>query len=360
MENVKNEAFDSQLQVQNMEKDSYPWRRFFARGLDIYIYTVLWGSFISLILNINWLNRSPGGELFDVIICVVLMLVLEPLLLHFFGTTIGKWMLGLRVTDHNGKRLSYHEAFVRTRTMFVRGMGLDIPIYHLVRLWKSYKECKDCNVLDWEVESEVVLHSKKIWHIIGYIGLSVVLFGFSILAGFLAEMPKYRGEISVAEFSQNYNQIADYLGWNEESSLDEFGKRKEKDSVVPIIDLSVSKPEFLFTEENGVMQGMQFSQTIKDSDLYMPSYQEDMILCIKAFVQAQKSCNLFTNELNPIINNIVEDQLEEFQVTVYGVTITYKVEYSGYIKDEDDGMLYRDDGTEHWYSVSFAMNKTEE
>lgn len=71
------------------------------------------------------------------------MLFLEPVLLRLFGTTLGKWIFGLRLEDENGNRPSYIAGFIRTLQVIGSGLGYHIPVYSLVRLWKSYKQCSD-------------------------------------------------------------------------------------------------------------------------------------------------------------------------------------------------------------------------
>lgn len=69
-----------------------PWRRYFARSLDLSLYGLIW-SMIAL-----WgFRANPAGQipLPWAMLCNyaawALVFVFEPLLLHFWGTTVGKW-----------------------------------------------------------------------------------------------------------------------------------------------------------------------------------------------------------------------------------------------------------------------------
>ena len=68
--------------------------------------------------------------------------VLETILLHRFGTTPGKWLLGIRVVNNDGSLLSLAEATRRSaRVLFIGiGFGLDlIAIVCQIMAWFTTK-----------------------------------------------------------------------------------------------------------------------------------------------------------------------------------------------------------------------------
>jgi uncharacterized RDD family membrane protein YckC len=102
-------------------------RRFWARWLDLYAYSGLW--WISL-----WaVGQDIGATLMNPWIILgqyIPWFVIETLLIHHFGTTPGKWLLGLRVTNEDGSRPSLAEATRRSsRVLFIGiGMGWWLPL----------------------------------------------------------------------------------------------------------------------------------------------------------------------------------------------------------------------------------------
>ena len=356
-----------ELEADAVPKVRSPWRRFFARELDLFIYSTLWNIFLSVVMNINIANRKGWIDLLDTFIAFLLMLFIEPALLRFFGTTAGKWILGLRITDGEGRHLSYSEALSRTWTVFLRGMGLNIPIYNLVRLWRSYQACAEEETLDWEDKSILSLRDKKSWRIGAYIGAYAALIAVLVLTFFMAAMPKHRGEISVSEFCDNYNRLSEYMEVGSGSFLNERGEwvKPENDpyhdpnTVSVYIDLggNDNEPNFIFTEENGAMTGMSFSKELHNSSELAPSYQNEMILSILSFARAQKGCSPFSKDLNQIIKQISESPFMDFQYTVQGNSMTCNVEYSGYMNTESMGSLWPEEGTESDYSYHFMMVK---
>ena len=90
---------------------------------------------------------------------IALMLLLEPLCLHYFGTTPGKALLGLYVERPDGGRLSLGEAARRTFDVLTYGLGFHVPILSLVLLIRSWLRHRDGRPLRWEEGSELRLRA---------------------------------------------------------------------------------------------------------------------------------------------------------------------------------------------------------
>jgi uncharacterized RDD family membrane protein YckC len=343
----------------NIPDKRTPWRRFFARYLDGFIYSVIWFAFLQLVFNVNMSARSTGEKLLDGITIALMMLFLEPALLAWFGTTIGKYILGLRVGYNDNRRLSYVEALSRTWTMFLRGMGLNLPIYNIVRQWKSYKACVEGETLEWELNSSITLKDKKVWRIAAYISLYLIIIGVLVLTTTLAQMPRNRGDISVAEFCENYNRLSNYFGISTSCYLDEEGNWRENESSVYVISLlTYENPVYRFSQNDGIMTGMQFSIELDGKNGLIESPQQEMILSTIAFVGAQNGNTPFSNEVKRIIDTISESPFEDFELSAYGVNISCDVRYSGYIDMASAGYLIPEEDAESYtYSCSFSMQK---
>ena len=337
-----------------------PWRRYFARTLDFAIYSTLWN--VALIMNVNISEYTKTGNLLDTILILLIMLLVEPVLLCLFGTTPGKWILGIRVTDNEGWRLTYSEARARTRSVLLRGMGLWIPIYSLYRLWKSYKADSDGETLDWEYHSEIILKDERSWRIFAYLGAHAVLVGALALSMAMSGLPKNRGNITVAQFCENYNHLAKHYGLDTSSHLDSEGNWTQYGSTTYGVSVgSVSfggnheLPDFIFEEQDGVMTGMHFSVLVQGDEI-VASNMEEMFLSILAFAGAQKGSGPFRNQTKSVLENISGSPFESFQYSVYGVNIACDVEYSGYFYT-NLGMLWPQEDVESKYSLTFSMQK---
>lgn len=95
-------------------------RRFWARWLDLTLFAAVWwiaiwasGRDIGTILNQPWI----------ILFHYIPWFVLETFLLHRFGTTAGKSLLGIRVVNDDGSHLSLTAAALRSARVFIMGVG---------------------------------------------------------------------------------------------------------------------------------------------------------------------------------------------------------------------------------------------
>lgn len=306
-------------------EERFPWRRYFARSLDLQFYTLIWQALLLLLFRVNIVGRSPWGRLFDLVVEVLFMLALEPILLACFGTTPGKWIWGLAVTDCEGRRLTYEQARDRTRQVLRQGLGFCLPIYHLVRLWKSYQEKQD-----WEYRTEIILRDRKGWRIAAYIGCNLLMAAALLFFYRIAELPAHRGEITVEEFCENYNQLSRfYFGLDEGRALDTRGQWDGGDRFSFGGSENLA-PALRFTKEDGLMTGMEFTVDLRGSGDWIAGYQKEMLLFILAYAGAQRKGIELVPETDGIVKTLSGDPFESFETSLYGVSIVCEVQYSGY------------------------------
>ncbi len=337
-----------------------PWRRYFARAFDLSLYQTLWWCFLALGFRVNIVPRSRGVR--DTGIALLLMLALEPLMLHFWGTTPGKWLLGLGVTDEEGRKLSCSAALERTWTVLWRGYGLYIPVYCWYRLWQSYKDCQNGDTLAWEGDSQLTLReSRTPLRVMGMLAGSGVLVGAMVLSALLAAVPRYTGDLTVAQFAANFNQMADYYGYDNLDELDEDGRWVDASGDVIILKglLTSPQPEFVYTVEDGVLTGVSFAYTVEDGGTQvMPP---ERTVAVLAFVGAQKPDPLNRGALDSLVNFLEDSPFASFTDTVWGVEVSAQTDWDGYLGDgtwNDMTVLWPDESEEQRLSVSFSMTVT--
>ncbi len=166
------------LQQDQEPHQGHPWRRYAARCLDGMVYGAV---VIPLLLKVD------AGTTVITVAQLVAMLLLEPLQLRLFGTTIGKAILGLRLTDLEERRLSYSAGLERTWMVLWEGMGLGIPLVEYYFLYKSYNLCEDGEFLPWEWDSEVTCKDDKLWRWGLYFLVTAALFALDVLAALKLE-----------------------------------------------------------------------------------------------------------------------------------------------------------------------------
>ena len=386
------------LEEDAVEVPYAPFRRLFARLFDASLYFFLWEAFLLLVLHINTYYRGQQWDLANLAVVILLTFLLEPLQLSLFGTTIGKAIFGLQVKSNYERRLTYQEALARTKSVFFLGLGLCIPIWNLVRLWKSYQTYKNGETLEWDYDSVLVLKDRRKWRIFVFAAACAALFLLMYLTAWAAELPRHRGNISTAQFCENYNQYAKYYQLNSYGKLDSQGHWISQDSEdTNIIYVGGhTEPHFLFTEENGEMTGMEFHLTLNSdskssgtvfageqlSGQWVPSYTGEMALSILSFVKAQSKDSISADNVSEInrgnsnltetdtgeadlpvkdvaelIEWILENPYESFSCTINGIRIDCEIVYSGYTPISSIGMFWQENGKTASYSFSFSMQK---
>ena len=95
-------------------------RRFWARWFDLVSFmALLWFSLWLSGRDIRTVLNNPWFMLFQ----LVPWFMIEPWLIHRWGTTPGKWLLGIRIVNDDGSNLTLAQAIRRSvRVMFI-GVG---------------------------------------------------------------------------------------------------------------------------------------------------------------------------------------------------------------------------------------------
>ncbi|MCX8494873.1 MAG: RDD family protein [Akkermansiaceae bacterium] len=116
-------------QVPPTSLKSHYLRRFWARWFDLYVYSGCWwfgmwaaGQDIEAALFNSWVTFFHFVPWF----------VLEALLLHYWGTTPGKWLLGLAVTNQDGSRLDLVATIRRSLRVLFTGIGFGWGLLALI------------------------------------------------------------------------------------------------------------------------------------------------------------------------------------------------------------------------------------
>lgn len=106
----------------------HPWRRYFARMLDLALYGLPITAVEVLVLHLSPnLTSKAFIALLEGYLGFALMFLLEPLLLHYWGTTPGKLLFGIVLRDADGSPLSLSDARKRLSLLFFPGPWLGHP-----------------------------------------------------------------------------------------------------------------------------------------------------------------------------------------------------------------------------------------
>lgn len=361
------------MQIKETEKVTAPWRRFFARSFDLSVYSVIWNTFLTLAVNLHVGSRTGlSWTLAELIASACLMFLIEPVLLALTGTTPGKFLFGIRVTGMDGGRLSYGLALERTWGVFGKGMGYFIPGYQLYRQYRSYKECKNGEMLYWETDSVLCLDRRLLpARTAVYLASFAVFAGVNFWIGQFGAVPVHRGEITVAEYCENFNRLQDYYGikvplnYPQEGAplavveaggrsaamyLKEDGTWEQKDSMFMFAGVGYPElPRIRFTEEGGVMTGLHFTISCPDGSQWIPSYGDLLSLCSLSWICAQEDYSVFSMPPYKIREKVMDSAkfFENFSIASSGTEVDCEMDYEGY--------SYAYEYLSDWFGTNFLV-----
>jgi DNA-binding transcriptional MerR regulator len=285
-----------------------PWLRFLARLLDYFSYEVLWSVLLVFVFHVRLSDRSVGGNILDTAISVILMLLIEPLWLRFIGTTLGKGILGIRITAKNQEHLTYKQGFIRTWKVIGSGLGYLFPIYNLVCLWRSYKMCSAKETLPQDKEVRYTVKKSKWFRGILYILVFWALIALLLTSDAYQKLPPHRRDLTEAKFSENREFYAMML--TDENMLN-------------------SAPEYELIIEGGYVTGIVWETDIRNTNEKIYSYDAYMIPGALALLGAQDEAGLFSEIPDKVKDFIASHPFENFEIEEAGIRIKNEVTYSG-------------------------------
>lgn len=363
---LEEKALETGTKYFSMEKDILPqvfnpWRRFFARSLDFSIYGIIISAIQVLFFHSMIANQSTAAIVTDTVLVLALMLFMEPVLLSNFGTTLGKAIFGLRVESHEGKKLSYYDAFYRTYGVIRYGLGFQIPIYSTVTHVKSYHICKEGGTLPWDEYVSYTIKDKKLYRSVVFVGVSGLLFSIALMLILVERIPPNRGELTVAEFAENYKYYQEYLEMDlGKYELNEFGEWVEieiklSDNYIDHVDtLYQEKPIFWYELSGDKITGISYHVAIENIDEPILSYENQMLLTYLALVGAQDEVTIFSSSLSEVAKVVSAHSITGFSFEKHGLQMAWDIVYEGYV--DIGNMFYYDRAEkEHRYEVSYSV-----
>ena len=119
----------------------------------------------------------------------------------------------------------------------------------------------------------------------------------------------------------------------------------------------VAPPDFVFTQSDGVVTGVEFRFETRDPEIWPPSFQDQMVLSALAYAGVQDGFWGYLKSRDRLVETIQAHRYESFSFTVNGVTVTCRVDYSGYAGARDFLVPLAEE--EPSYSFVFSMERAE-
>lgn len=165
----------------------HPWRRFFARAVDIWTGGIL--LFLLLTFSVGYAAPSSAvgfakameTPLVAALLLYLLWIPAEAIFLSFFGATPAKWLFGIRVAHPDGDLLSFSEALKRSVLVWVNGLGIGIPLVALFTQLFAYRRLTRTGTTLWDTSAGAVVTHQR-WMAFRALACTVAVVGVSILA----------------------------------------------------------------------------------------------------------------------------------------------------------------------------------
>ena len=317
-----------------------PWRRLFAYNLDCKLCQLLLYAVLELGFHVNTNKRSWLLSLLYACLALMLQLLIEPWLLHRFGTTPGKALMGIYIETESGERPTYAQAIARTWKRFWYGLGAEIPILNLVRMWKKgYRPCRNCESCAWDSENELVclIHDRKAWRgwimAAAYAGCVAV----NVLLSSAAALPPCRGRLTVAQFARNYNMLANYYGDETNWRLDETGAWEDITPagvfIVRVGD-EIGRPDWQFTlDADGYIQRAELAADYRNCDgmVWISTLEDQTLLGMLSIVCAQPGVHAWSFAPQRIARAFKQQvDTGSMRIDYRGVSVAYDCTYQGF------------------------------
>ena len=317
-----------------------PWRRLLAFNLDYELCLLLLYAVLSLGFHVNITKGSGLLSLLYAYLALMLQVLIEPWLLHRFGTTPGKALMGIYIETESGERPTCAQARARTWKRFWYGLGASIPILGLVRMWqKGYRPCRDCESCAWDSENELVclIHDRKAWRgwiiAAAYAGCVAV----NVLLSSAAALPPCRGRLTVAQFARNYNMLANYYGDETNWRLDETGAWEDITPagvfIVRVGD-EIGRPDWQFTlDADGYIQRAELAADYRNCDgmVWISTLEDQTLLGTLSIVCAQRGVHAWSFAPQRVARAFKQQSdTGSVRMTYQGVSIAYDCVYQGF------------------------------
>jgi uncharacterized RDD family membrane protein YckC len=199
-----------QTYMAEKSQEPKPWIRLWARVIDFPI--LIFPGLISLRVYLgdekfnaymgpealqNLLEQNQASQPSDITLVTIISaiciswIITETLILSFFSTTLGKWILNTKISDAKGKRIGAKSALLRSFNVCFRGCGLLIPPFILICPIISYFSLTKRNTTSWDnTQQTKVNHGDlSVFRIMGAILMILITHNISGLLFLSLESP---------------------------------------------------------------------------------------------------------------------------------------------------------------------------
>lgn len=323
------------------EVTACPWRRYFARSTDVALYGLVFYLVLTMGFHLNLVKMGAWFQILLSYLELVMMYFLEPVLLHFFGTTPGKAIFGIRVEYADGGHLSYQDAKARTWQVIGSGMGYNIPIYHLVCLYRSWKHQREGRDMPWDVDGDLCfsIRENAWWRVAVCAAALLAISGVRTTANEAGGFPPNFHGLTPAEYAENYNFLCSYRA-DTSYRLTETGEWADAGGYSMLQNPTVT----METDDTGQVQTVTAVWSYRGDEDHIVVWPQDEIQSFSMALAAGEGGWLSywgRLELSTALNK--QWGSDGFTCQAGGVTVSAQVDQSGYFDANGEWYIFSGD-----------------
>ena len=166
----------------------HPWRRYFARMFDIYIFVVLFFMFLGVTFPRLFATDEKSYDSLFGLIGIAAYVIFEGFWTNVFGASLGKRLYGIRIDRTNGEAITLGASFQRAFAVWLKGLGIGIPIVSLFTLVTAYQTLNREGQTTWDRDFHFRIDHARLswlrWLFVLLVWLILIaLYGFLIALG---------------------------------------------------------------------------------------------------------------------------------------------------------------------------------
>lgn len=192
-----------------------PWTRFCARHLDFFFFLTACLVIYSGLRSAGWIEADMARfiDFFPIFVPIFVPIwhLLEAYFINQWGSTPGKALVGIHITDSEGNRLTTGASIRRSLGVYVLGLGCYLFPISIVASLFGYYFLKKNRRSFWDVSAESYVHHAPLQarHVLWPVALIFLL--FTIFQGPFAELAAFHAE--------QMDRIRESMGGNSDSTL---------------------------------------------------------------------------------------------------------------------------------------------
>lgn len=344
----------------------HPIMRLMARSLDTMLYVTVFYVIALGVFRAHWLLKlAPWINWLESVAWLAVTLALEPLWLHFWGWTPGKWIFGLKLRNKDGKKLSLAQARERCWDVIWHGYRCNFPIWSQISMWKCFTEGLKGLNSDWDMSggyryTKVERFQGKLTSGILWATVCGACIAAAVLAGLQMVLPINRSDLTVAQFAENCNYYSELMGNDFFFRLESDGRwtgwyMLDNHVTVSFDNETVLDP--VYTLKDGHVTAVTLRIDYAGRVVYTNHLRERQLML--ALTGAVDGFNLFNFDLDGWLDFWNrDDRWGSFEADYRGLHISQTVEYAGYEHHGDEMIAFEDQ--EHFYRRTVTVSLIED